>query len=146
MTAYWERKSLNEMTVQEWEGLCDGCGKCCLHKLQDEADNQIYYTDVACRFLNVANGRCTDYANRLENVKACQDLTELPTAQFYWLPTTCAYRLLNEGKKLPPWHPLISGTRESVERAGISVAGRVVGEQDVEQEDWEERIVYWVDQ
>lgn len=142
---FWRRKSLAEMTREEWESLCDGCGRCCLIKLQDEdGDGAVDYTDVACRLLDLGTCRCTRYAERRRLVPGCVVLTpgdlldRLP-----WMPSTCAYRLLHEGQDLPWWHPLVSGDPEDVHRAGISVRGRVVPETRVEEEDLEGRIVEW---
>ncbi len=144
MQAFWERKTLAEMTPQEWEALCDGCGKCCLHKLEDEDSGEILYTDVACRYLDADTACCRDYPNRQHNVPDCTVLRPEDVAQFHWLPTTCAYRLLAEGIALPDWHPLISGDPASVRRAGVSAAGRFVSETEVPEADWEERAILWV--
>ncbi len=132
------------MTAEEWESLCDGCGKCCLHKLEDEDTGEILYTDVACRYLDSATACCSDYPNRQRNVPDCTVLRPKDVSDFHWLPSTCVYRLLAEGIPLPDWHPLISGDPASVRRAGVSAAGRFVSESDVPEEDWEERAVLWV--
>jgi uncharacterized cysteine cluster protein YcgN (CxxCxxCC family) len=116
------------MTGEEWESLCDGCGKCCLHKLEDEEDGRILYTNVACRLLDLGSGRCSRYAERRRFVPDCIALSADNLEELTWLPSTCAYRLLAEGKTLPWWHPLVSGDPETVHRAGISVRGRVVAE------------------
>ncbi len=142
--AFWERKTLGEMTPEEWESLCDGCGKCCLHKLEDEDTGEILYTDVACRYLDANSARCSDYANRQRNVPDCTVLRPEDVTEFHWLPSTCAYRLLAEGVPLPDWHPLISGDPGTVRQAGVSAAGRFVSEADVPEADWEERAVLWV--
>ena len=133
------------MTPGEWESLCDGCGKCCLHKLEDEDTGEVFYTDIACRYLDAHSGRCSDYGRRLQNVPACLDLTADNIARFHWLPTSCSYRLLSEGKPLPSWHPLITGSRLSVHQAGMSVRGRVVAELQVDEDDYEDHIVQWVE-
>jgi uncharacterized cysteine cluster protein YcgN (CxxCxxCC family) len=125
---FWEEKSLDQMSRAEWESLCDGCGKCCLHKLEDEVTGDIYPTNVACRLLNRRSGQCSDYKNRKRHVPDCVRLTPAKLRTLDWLPTTCAYRLLGEGKPLEDWHPLISGDPESVHRAGISVRGWTVNE------------------
>ena len=127
-TAFWKRKSLREMTRQEWESLCDGCAKCCLHKLQDDRTGQVRYTNVACRLLDCGSCTCSDYENRTRRVPDCVILTPDNIDELYWMPRTCAYRLLAEGKDLPDWHPLITGDPDSPRKAGISVHGRVVPE------------------
>lgn len=118
---FWKIKSLNEMDEQEWEALCDGCARCCLHKLEDEATGEIFYTNVACRLLNLSTCRCNDYVNRYQRVADCLKLSIGRIQTLQWLPATCAYRLIAEGHELPDWHPLQSGNYESVHRAGISV-------------------------
>lgn len=146
MTAFWQDKSLHELSQTEWESLCDGCGKCCLHKLQDEDDGEVYYTDVACRYLDRHSGRCQDYTNRLKNVPACLNLTLANLGDCDWLPATCAYRLVAEGEPLPYWHPLVSGTSLHMHRAGMSVVGQsTISEADVHEDEFEQRIVHWVD-
>jgi len=138
---FWEQKSLNEMNNEEWESLCDGCGRCCLHKLENDADHLIYYTEVACRLLDTEACRCVNYAERSREVVDCIQLTAATLPELDWLPSTCAYRLLAEGKPLPEWHPLRTGDPESVHQAGISVRGRCVDESKVE--DLEDHIVMW---
>ncbi len=122
---FWERKSLAEMNRQEWESLCDSCGKCCLHKLEDDETGEVYYCNVVCHLFNMDTCTCGDYPNRDTLVPECAVLTVENIPQFGWMPKTCAYRLLSEGKPLPEWHPLISGDPESVYRAGHSVRDRV---------------------
>jgi uncharacterized protein len=139
---FWETKRLAEMSQAEWEALCDGCGRCCLHKLEDEDTGEIYYTDVACRLLQLEACRCSDYAHRHERVPDCIQLRAEAVHDLAWLPSTCAYRRLSEGRKLPAWHPLLTGDPESVHRAGVSVRGRVVSE-DSAGSDWEDHIVGW---
>ncbi len=138
---FWERRPLAELTQQEWELLCDGCGKCCLHKLENDADGLVYYTDVACRLLDTDSCRCTDYEHRKQQVSDCLQLTYSDLHQLDWLPSSCAYRLLAEGEALPDWHHLISGKTDSVHTAGVSVRGRCVAETDVD--DLEDHIVFW---
>jgi uncharacterized cysteine cluster protein YcgN (CxxCxxCC family) len=128
--AFWRVKALGEMTRAEWESLCDGCGRCCLHKLRDEDTDELSFTNVACRLLDVDSGRCSDYKNRRRRVPDCVQLTPAKLRTVDWLPPSCAYRLLSEGKDLYPWHPLISGTADSVREAGIAVNGRAMSERD----------------
>lgn len=141
---FWKVKSLSEMDAGEWESLCDGCGRCCLHKLQDEEDDKVYYTNVVCRLLDPWRCRCTRYSDRVQHVPDCVKLDRANVANLHWLPTTCAYRLLREGKHLPPWHPLVSGSLESVHEAGISVRGRVRTEERVDLEHLDDHIISWV--
>ncbi|ODN66813.1 hypothetical protein A9E74_01510 [Methylophaga muralis] len=118
------------MTHTEWESLCDGCGRCCLHKLEDDADGRMYYTRVACELLDISTCRCKDYANRQKTVPDCIQLSVEQAHFFDWLPDTCAYRLLAEGEPLPDWHPLITGDPQSVIDAGISVRHVAISESD----------------
>lgn len=116
------------MTHTEWESLCDGCGRCCLHKLEDDADDRMYYTRVACELLDISTCRCKDYANRQKTVPDCIQLSVEQAHFFDWLPDTCAYRLLAEGETLPEWHPLITGDPQSVIDAGVSVRNVAISE------------------
>ncbi len=141
---YWYAKPLDQMSRAEWESLCDGCGKCCLHKLQEEDTDDVYYTKIACRFLDHDNCRCQDYDRRQELVPGCVTLTPDSLAEHWWLPDTCAYRLLAEGLPLFDWHPLISGDPNSVHAAGMSVKGKVLAEGSVPEEDYEDYIVRWI--
>ncbi len=140
---YWEDKPLSQMTHAEWEALCDGCGKCCLHKLQDEDTDELAFTNVSCRLLDVKTGLCKDYARRRIHVPDCVRLTPKTAHKLPWLPATCAYRLLSEGKPLPSWHYLICKDRNAVHHANISVVGRAVSEDEVI--DFEDHIVGWDD-
>lgn len=119
--------SLAEMSPEQWESLCDGCGKCCLHKLEDEDTGEVFFTNVACHLLDLKTIRCRDYVHRSEKVPECLNLSA-DSLNPDWLPATCAYRLLAEGRDLPDWHPLRSGTLASVAASGHSIKGRVVSE------------------
>lgn len=122
---FWKTKPLEAMSAREWESLCDGCGKCCLSKLEDEDTGEIYWTSVGCRLLDTKSCRCSDYEHRAEKVPDCVRLTPQNVRTIDWLPTTCAYRLVAEGHDLYWWHPLVSGSAETVHEAGISMRGRV---------------------
>jgi hypothetical protein len=128
---FWREKSLRDMTRPEWESLCDGCGKCCVHKLEDEETGELFPTNIACRLLDGMTGRCKDYRNRRAYVPECVRLTPDKLLTLDWLPSSCAYLLLAQGQDLPDWHPLVSGDPESVHRAGQSVRGWTVSEDDV---------------
>ncbi len=139
---YWERFPLAQMTPAEWEALCDGCGKCCLNKLEDEDTGEVAFTRVACRLLDNETCQCGNYAVRKQIVPECVVLTPGSIAKVaYWLPATCAYRLLHEGKTLYDWHYLVSGDREAVHAAGQSVRGWTVPEYEVPEEEWEDHII-----
>ena len=140
---FWEDKPLAEMSSQEWEALCDGCGRCCLHKLEDEDTAEIFYTRVACRLLDLDSCRCNHYAERLQHVPDCVVVRPDNLDELSWLPRSCAYRRLYEGRGLAKWHPLVSGDPGSVHRAGISVRGRVVPESAVDDADLETHIIKW---
>jgi uncharacterized protein len=141
---YWQNKGLEEMSSAEWEALCDGCGRCCLVKLEDEDTAKIHYTDVGCTLLDGATCRCRDYPNRQSQVPDCVRLTPDVVRDLKWLPSTCAYRLLADGKDLPDWHPLVSGDPESVHRAGVSVRERISASEDnLTPDQIVERIVRW---
>ncbi len=138
---FWKRKTLQEMTREEWESLCDGCARCCLYKLEDEDTGEIYYTNVVCRLLDTHRCRCTAYEERSRLMPTCLVLTADLVKQLHWMPKTCAYRLLAEGKDLEWWHPLVSGSRATVHQAGISVRNRTLAEKDVDMENLEDYIV-----
>ncbi len=141
---FWRRKRLSEMTRAEWESLCDGCGRCCLNKLIDADTNATVFTSVACRLLDGESCRCTDYAHRQAKVKDCVRLTWRNVRRITWLPPTCAYRLVAAGRDLPWWHPLVSGRRETVHEAGISVRGKIAAsETEVPDRELEKFIVAW---
>lgn len=132
---FWKTRTLAEMSREEWERLCDGCGRCCLNKLEDEDTGRYLYTRAACRLLDLKSCRCTDYANRHERVSDCVALTPQNVSSLGWLPATCAYRLLDEGKPLPWWHPLVSGRSETVAEAGISIVGEAYSEDGIAVDD-----------
>lgn len=144
MSEFWNSKSLAELTDGEWEALCDGCGRCCLRKLEDEETGEIFYTDVACRLLDLDSTRCRQYADRHELVADCVGLSRDRLDELEWMPSTCAYRLRAEGLPLPEWHPLISGDRRTVHSAGISVRQRVISETCIPEEELQDRLVDWV--
>ncbi len=138
---FWKRKKLTEMTSAEWESLCDGCARCCLHKLEDEDTGEIFTTSVACKLLDLEACRCTDYPNRHERNPDCLILNAKLVRELRWMPETCAYRLLTEGKDLPPWHYLVCGDREEVHRQGVSLRNAAVSENEVDMEMLEDYIV-----
>lgn len=123
---FWQAKRLEEMNASEWESLCDGCAKCCLEKLEDADTGKVSYTNAACTLLDVGSCRCSNYPERKKFMPDCERLTVRNVRYLKWMPSTCAYKLLDEGKPLPEWHPLVSGDPESVHRAGMSVRGRAV--------------------
>ncbi len=142
---FWEDKTLEEMSGEEWEALCDGCGRCCLIKLEDEDSGEIITSDVRCKLLDGDNCTCTDYESRQKIVPDCIKLTAQNVRTIGWIPSTCAYRRLAEGKGLAWWHPLISGDMGTVIDAGVSVSGRTVSETEVKAGDWENHAVDWPD-
>nr|WP_321511048.1 YcgN family cysteine cluster protein [uncultured Celeribacter sp.] len=139
---FWETVPLPKMTEDEWEALCDGCGKCCLNKIEDADSGEVFLTRVACRLLDDQSCQCGQYEIRKKLVPECIQLTPKTIDEHaYWMPVTCAYRLLWQGRSLPAWHPLLSGDPESVHAAGISVRGRTVPEFEVDDDDWEDHII-----
>lgn len=139
---FWRRKPLSRLNQHEWEALCDGCGKCCLNKLEDEDTGEVALTRVACRLLDDQSCHCTQYDIRHQFVPECIVLkTENLDTHAYWMPQTCAYRLLWEGKPLYDWHPLISGDTNSVHKAGVSVRDLTVSEFETPQDEWEDHII-----
>lgn len=141
---FWELP-LEQLTDREWEALCDGCGSCCLVKLEDEDSGELAFTNLACRYLDASKCQCRVYDQRFSKVPDCIRVTEAVARNTDWLPSTCAYRLRAHAQPLPSWHPLLTGDRRSVQQAGKSVAGRVVSEQLIPEEDWEEHIIHWVE-
>lgn len=140
--SYWSRVPLEKMTKTEWEALCDGCGKCCLNKLEDEDSGEVVLTRVACKLLDDSTCRCSSYATRHAYVPECIVLSPSTIRDhMYWLPQTCAYRLVHEGRPLYPWHPLISGTAQTVHDAGVSAQDITVSEANTPDDDWEDHII-----
>ena len=141
--AFWRRKRLEEMTSEEWESLCDGCAKCCVYRLEDADTREVHFTNVHCRLLDAERGRCNDYPNRSTRVPDCVTITPAVLRDPYWLPASCAYRRLAEGRDLPDWHPLISGDPDSVVRAGQRVCHRTICEDDADH--LENHLVDWIE-
>ena len=128
--SFWKEKSLTELSQEEWESLCDGCARCCMLKLEDIDTKEIAYTNIACKLLNTKTCKCKDYQNRQRRIPDCIGLNAQNIKNLNWMPSTCAYRLIAEGKELPWWHPLVSGRSDTVHIAGISVRGRTILEND----------------
>ena len=145
MNDWWNALPLAALDAEQWEALCDGCAKCCLHKLEDYDTGEVFYTKVRCRHLDESTCRCGDYPRRSMLVPHCIDLSATDPAALGWLPSTCAYRLRAEGRPLPEWHHLVSGDRESVHRAGISIRGRAVSDEFVHPDGYDEHIIHWVE-
>ena len=138
---FWETKPMDQLNQQEWEALCDGCGKCCLNKLEDD-DGTVAMTRIACRLLDGESCLCSNYANRHDFVPECIVLSPKTIVEnLYWLPKTCGYRVVHEGRPLYDWHPLISGETRSVHDAGVSVQGMTIPEFKVDEDDWEDHII-----
>ncbi|MFB2550999.1 YcgN family cysteine cluster protein [Ensifer soli] len=140
---FWKTKSLEAMSDAEWESLCDGCGRCCLNKLEDWDTGEIAWTRIACTLLDGTSCRCRDYENRQATVPDCIRLTAEAVREISWLPPTCGYRLVRDGEDLYWWHPLLSGDPETVHAAGISVRGRTVPEDGIDIDDYEDYLVDW---
>jgi uncharacterized protein len=139
---FWETVDLTDMTREEWEALCDGCGKCCLLKLEDDANDQLHYTNVACRLFDDKTCRCGNYPLRKQLVKGCVVLTpENIERNAHWMPSTCAYRLLEQGSPLPDWHPLVSGDPDTPRKADITMHGKTLAEYEVNEDDLEDYII-----
>jgi hypothetical protein len=143
---FWEHKDLDELSSEEWESLCDGCGRCCLLKIEDADSGDLFYTNVVCSYYDQEHCRCSQYADRSLLVPDCIKVTPEVARTQSWLPETCAYRLLAEGKPLFDWHPLISGDPQSVHLAGISIRDRVISEEFVHPDELPEHLVHWLDE
>ncbi len=141
---FWKSKTLAEMSAGEWESLCDGCGQCCLIKLEDEDTGDIAVTRLACKLLDLGSCQCSDYANRREHVFDCVKLTPQDVSRLEWLPETCAYRLIDEGKDLRWWHPLVSGTAQTVFEAGVAIRDVAISEKKIPEERYPAHIVGWI--
>lgn len=141
---FWETKTLQEMSSDEWEALCDGCGLCCLQKLEDDEGGGIFYTRIACKLLDLKTCRCKQYAERRKTVPDCIQLTADDVDNFDWLPPTCAYRCLASGEPLPVWHPLITGDPDTTIKSGITMSGKMLSETEVQEDDWENYLIFRV--
>ena len=141
---FWKRKTLAQMTPEEWESLCDGCGRCCLIKLEDEDTGEIVHTRVACELLNIGNCHCTDYQRRQEKIPDCVKLATHTVEELGWMPESCAYRLISNGEDLAWWHPLISGSLETVHEAGISIRDFAISETRVKDKAFEKYILKFI--
>lgn len=142
--SFWKVIPFDQMTPEQWESLCDKCGRCCLYKFEDVDTHEFFYTNVACRFLDLETCRCTVYSERKEKMASCVILSPAHIPQLKWLPETCAYRLIAEGKNLPKWHPLVSGDPYTVHTAGISIRNKVIPEQDIDIRDLEDYVVHQI--
>ena len=138
---FWVSKSLSELTPDEWESLCDGCGKCCLHKIEDEESGELFYTSIACRQLDLESGGCRNYTQRTEMVPDCVCISADKRDVFEWLPGSCAYRLVAEGKPLPAWHHLVCGDRQRIHREGESVIAWATSEEAVAENEWDDFVL-----
>ncbi|MFT6876785.1 MAG: putative cysteine cluster protein YcgN (CxxCxxCC family) [Granulosicoccus sp.] len=143
MPGFWETISLEDMTDAQWESLCDGCGRCCLQKLEDEDTGEIHFTRISCRLLDTDSCRCRDYSRRFSKVPDCLSLRPLTEEKISWLPESCAYVKISHGKPLENWHPLISGDANSVKLAEISVSGQCISEKFVADSETYQYIIQW---
>lgn len=141
---FWETKKLTEMSKEEWESLCDGCAKCCLQKLEDEDTGEVYYTEIVCRYLDRENCSCTEYQQRHELVPNCVWLKPEDVEEFHWLPETCAYRRISEGKKLPKWHYLVSGDKKMIHKRNHSMRRKGIPDDKIPEDQWEDHII-WIE-
>ncbi len=138
---FWETKTLEQLTIEEWEALCDTCGRCCLFKLEDEDTHEIFYTRVICRYFNIEAGACRVYCDRTQLVPTCLQLDPHRVNEMGWIPRTCAYRRLAEGRRLAAWYPLITGSRKRMQKSGIAVNQRVISEEMIDMDHLENYIV-----
>lgn len=145
MTEWWNQLALDELNPEQWEALCDGCAKCCLHKLEDEDSGEVFYTRIRCQYLVEETCQCSDYPRRSVMVPHCIRLEQGSVAELDWLPSTCAYRLRAHGEPLPEWHYLVSGSRETVHEAGVSIRGRAISDEYVHPDGYDEHIVTWIE-
>jgi uncharacterized protein len=143
MNKFWEYKTLSKMSDKEWESLCDGCGKCCLNKLIDDETEDLHFTNVACHLLHTKTCQCRKYDQRFKLVKDCVKVSLDDIEQFHWLPASCAYRCLAEGRSIPEWHPLITGSKSAMHKGGFSVRGKIISETAVDPEKLEDYIAIW---
>ena len=141
---FWEKKKLSELTHDEWEALCDGCGKCCLNKIEYIGQPKIFFTNISCRLLDEASCQCSDYKNRSVKVKDCIKVSLKNINELEELPDTCAYRLVSQGKKLKSWHHLVSGSRETIHKSGNSVRKKVINEKHIKEADLDNYIIRWI--
>ena len=144
MSEFWKTTPLSQMSTEQWESLCDGCGQCCLVKLEDTDSGEIYYTDVVCHLIDQHSCRCADYDNRCILVPDCVKLTADNLDALSWMPEDCAYRRLSEGRELAWWHPLVSGSSATVHESGASIRAKVVSETEIDTDELEEHIVDWI--
>ncbi len=143
MSHFWEEKTLSQMSQTEWELLCDGCGKCCLHKIIDDDTEELHFTNVACQLLHTKTCQCRQYEQRFNIVKDCVKVSLDDIDQFHWLPTNCAYRLLVENKPLPIWHPLLTGSNAAMHKGGFSIRGKTISEKAINPANLSDYIAIW---
>ncbi|WP_094751774.1 YcgN family cysteine cluster protein [Psychromonas sp. CD1] len=143
MSHFWKEKTLAQMTKEEWESLCDGCGKCCLHKIIDDATEELHFTNVACKLLHTKSCQCRHYEQRFKYVKSCVKVSLDDIEQFHWLPKNCAYLLLIKGQPLPHWHPLLTGNQSAMHKGGFSIRGKTVSETEINIHYLDEYIATW---
>jgi uncharacterized cysteine cluster protein YcgN (CxxCxxCC family) len=138
---FWKTVALKDMSKQQWESLCDGCARCCLQKLQDDETDEVFYTEIVCRYMD-ENCQCSTYQDRHVKVPTCVWLKPEDVKNFHWLPSTCAYRMVSEGKDLASWHPLVSGDKNSVHTADISIKGKGIPDDQVPEDEWQDHIIW----